>query len=214
MWTDVCHRLVGVGDGEDLGPDRNPAAVQTVRITTSVEALVVRADCGACLFAEAERRQQPLPDGRMAAQGAALRLPELLRASERFPVEEQLADVVQPGDVFQLDDLRSSEAHPLGDGAGEVTDATGVSLAPGLDFDHADEVLENRPRTVLYLGANAFDLDARFRGGYALGAVESAERLVGRAHRLLDNGANVSSLFVIPNPGPHDANARARDLRE
>src|SRR4029077_12998947 len=110
--VDACreHGVERVRDMDDAGSERNVLAVQPVRVTRAVEALVVVADGRHGVVQEAEAVDDPC-----ALLGVALHERPLVGGQARLLQENrvwdcELADVVEEGGVSEQVELRMREA--------------------------------------------------------------------------------------------------------
>lgn len=200
------HRLECLGNGEYLGAERDTVTDEMIRIPGAVEALVVRADDPARFSIEPDRRKQALADRGVSAQGSAFCRDQLSRQAHLFPVEKELTDVVQARGFVEVDHLRRGHPDAPADRAGRGRDATRVTLAAGVDFDRAEERLEDHASGVTNLFPDASELFSPGVIRCPFGTIQAAQCLIGCMYCLSEDASN-AALHI---PVSHVCHARAR----
>src|SRR6185295_13568386 len=210
----LAHRVEGVADEDDPGPDRDVLAGQAVRVALPVPALVGGANQTGHRGERRGRAQNPLTDQRVLSDQLPLDLVERLRLAQDFVGNRDLAEVVELGRAPEHVDLlrihAQLAAHRDGDAGHVLLVIRWLELAVAQDAD----------QQVMGPGFEAAGANALLLVHAAVGdpqRLAGYQGLVGKRHGAR-RGADAKSLTLFcqsGSPGFDDGpHAPAAQLRE
>jgi hypothetical protein len=136
------HRVQGVGQGEDPGPDVDLLAEESPGVALAVEALLVAEDDRRRGAEEGDALDHLVADVRVALHLRPFLGSEASRLEQHRVGHADLPDVVEERAAADLLQLRAAEPQPLGDGGGvfhHPLAVVGGLVLPGIERRHQGE---------------------------------------------------------------------------